>query len=153
MNDYILASGGEAQMAPQKSFGDKMRKCKLAKEEAMDPLWGVLEAANQLRNSRPHLSMDKIADKVAQLKEKYLASLTKEQAVGEKDQTDDYIAQSACATAASCFIARRGAVVMRVFASFKARRIGEMSQTQALASIKPKGNPTSREMIIMAAPT
>jgi hypothetical protein len=98
MNDYIVASGVKRKWLRKNTFWDKMQKCKmLAKEENKDPLWDVLEAANQLRNTIAHtLSMDKVADKMAQLKEKYLASLTKEQAAGEKDQPDDFIAQSAC---------------------------------------------------------
>ena len=89
-----------------KTFSQKMRRCKLlAKEQRNDPLWDVLDAANQLRNAIAHtLSTEKIADKMAQLKEKYLASLTAEQAAGLKDQQDDIIALSACADCAG-FIA------------------------------------------------
>jgi hypothetical protein len=106
MNDYILASGGKRTWLRKKGFKEKMAKCKMhSKEESKDPLWDVLEAANQLRNTIAHsLSMDKIAEKMAELKGKYLASLTKEQAAGEEGQPDDYIAQSACVTCAG-FIA------------------------------------------------
>ena len=106
MNDYIIASGVKRKWLRRKNFCDKMQKCKLlAKEEGKDALRDVLDAANQLRNTIAHtLSMDKIADKMAQLKEKYLASLTEKQAAGLKDQPDDFIAQSACVTCAG-FIA------------------------------------------------
>jgi hypothetical protein len=68
-------------------------------------LWGVLDAANQLRNTIAHtLSSDNIAEKMKQLKDRYLACLTAEQAAGLADQSDDYIAQSACLTCAG-FIA------------------------------------------------
>jgi hypothetical protein len=106
MNDYIVASGVKRKWLRKKSFSDKMQKCKLlAKEECKDVLWDVLDAANQLRNTIAHtLSIDTIADKMAQLKEKYLACMTEKQAAGLKDQPDDLIAQSACVTCAG-FIA------------------------------------------------
>ena len=106
MTDYILARGVKHKWFSKKTFSDKMQKCKLlAKEEGKDPLWGVLEAANELRNKIAHtLAADKIADKMVQLKKKYLASLTAKQAADLKDQPDDYIALSACSTCAG-FIA------------------------------------------------
>jgi hypothetical protein len=106
MNDYIVASGVKRKWLSKKNFWDKMQKCKmLAKEEGKDPLWDVLEAANQLRNTIAHtLSMDKIAEKIVQLREKYLTSLTEEQATGFKDQPDDVIAQSAFATCAGFIV-------------------------------------------------
>jgi hypothetical protein len=106
MSDYIVANGVKRKWLRKNTFWDKMQKCKmLAKEEGKDPLWDVLEATNQLRNMIAHtLSMDKIADKMAQLKEKYLASLTEEQAAGLKDQPDDFIAQSACVTCAGFIV-------------------------------------------------
>ena len=105
MNDYIEASGLKKQWI-RKRFSDKMKKCKLiSKEEAGDPLWGVLEAANLLRNTVAHtLEIVKIKEKMAVLKEKYLASLTEEQAAGLRDRPDDFIAMSACSTCAG-FIA------------------------------------------------
>ena len=83
-----------------------MERCKrLTKDEGDNELWGVLNAANQLRNTIAHtLSSDKIAEKMKQLKDRYLASLTAEQAAGLANQSDDYIAQSACLTCAA-FIA------------------------------------------------
>lgn len=98
MNDYIVARGVKRKWLLKKTFWQKMQKCKLlSKEERNDPLWDVLDAANQLRNAIAHtLSIEKISDKMAQLKEKYLESLTEEQAAGLKDQPDDYLAQSAC---------------------------------------------------------
>jgi hypothetical protein len=106
MEEYILASGVKPRWLRKKRFWDKMQKCKrLAKEEGNDSLWGVLDAANQLRNAIAHtLSADEISAKMAALKEKYLACLTEQQAAGLKDQTDDVIAQSACVTCAG-FIA------------------------------------------------
>jgi hypothetical protein len=106
MNDYIVANGVKRKWLGKKTFWDKMQKCKVfAKEESKDALWDVLDAANQLRNTIAHtLSMDKIADKMAHLRKKYLASLTEKQAAGLKDQPDDFIAQSACITCAG-FIA------------------------------------------------
>jgi hypothetical protein len=47
---------------------------------------------------------DKIAEKMKELKDRYLACLTAEQAAGLADESDDYIAQSACLTCAG-FIA------------------------------------------------
>jgi hypothetical protein len=83
-----------------------MAKCKLlAKDESDAALWDVLDAANQLRNTIPHsLSVEKIAEKMKQLKERYFAFLTEEQAAGLFGQPDDYIAMSACSTCAG-FIA------------------------------------------------
>lgn len=106
MNDYIMTSGVKRKWLRKKTFWDKMQKCKLlAKEEGKDVLWDVLDTANQLRNTIAHtLSMDKIDDKMVQLKEKYLASLTEKQAAGLQDQPDDFIAQSACVACAG-FIA------------------------------------------------
>jgi hypothetical protein len=107
MNDYIVAGGVKRKWLKKKTFWDKMQKCKtLAKEEGTDPLWGVLEAANQLRNAIAHtLSTDQIAEKMAGLKEKFLASLTQTQAAGLKDQQDDFIAQSACVICAGFIVA------------------------------------------------
>jgi hypothetical protein len=66
-----------------------------------DDLWGVLNAANKLRNTIAHtLSSDKITDKMKVLKDRYLACLTAEQAAELAGQPDDYIAQSACVTCA-----------------------------------------------------
>jgi hypothetical protein len=98
MNDYIVASGGKRKWLRKKGFSDKMQKCRmLAKEEGKDPLWGVLEAANQLRNTIAHsLSADKIAERMAKLKEKFLACLTERQVADLKDQPDDFVAESAC---------------------------------------------------------
>ena len=98
MNEYIVARGVKRKWLLNQTFSKKMKKCKLlSKDENNDPLWDVLDSANQLRNAIAHtLSMEKISDKMAQLREKYLASLTEEQAEGLKDQPDDYIALSAC---------------------------------------------------------
>jgi hypothetical protein len=106
MIDYILANGVKRKWFSKKTFWHKMEKCKrLAKKEGKDLLWGVLSAANELRNKIAHtLEADKIADKMARLKEKYLASLTEKQADDLKGQPDDYIAMSACSTCAG-FIA------------------------------------------------
>jgi len=83
-----------------------MAKCKLlAKDESDAARWDVLDAANQLRNTIPHsLSVEKIAEKMKQLKERYFAFLTEEQAAGLFGQPDDYTAMSACSTCAG-FIA------------------------------------------------
>jgi uncharacterized protein YutE (UPF0331/DUF86 family) len=88
MSDYILSSGVKRKWLREKTFSDKMQKCKMLNKEE-----NVLKAANQLRNTIAHtLSTDKIADKMAQLKEKYFASLTEKQVAGLKDQPDDFIA-------------------------------------------------------------
>lgn len=81
MNDYIIARGVKRKWLRNKTFWDKMQKCKsLAKGESKDALWDVLDAANQLRIAIAHtLSTDTIAEKMAQLKLKYLASLTEDQ--------------------------------------------------------------------------
>jgi hypothetical protein len=57
-----------------------MAKCKLlAKDESDAARWDVLDAANQLRNTIAHsLSVEKIAEKMKQLKERYFAFLTEE---------------------------------------------------------------------------
>ena len=106
MVDYILASDVKRKWLRKKTFADKMQKCKLlAKDEGDDALWDVLDAANQLRNTIAHsLSIEKIAEKMKQLKERYFAFLTEEQAAGLADQPDHYIAMSACSTCAG-FIA------------------------------------------------
>ena len=105
MNDFLVARGVKNRWL-KKSFADKMRKCKvIAKGEEKDPLWDVLDAANQLRNTIAHsLSTEKILEKMAQLRSKFLACLTERQAADLKDQPDDFIAQSACVTCAG-FIA------------------------------------------------
>jgi hypothetical protein len=77
----------------------------LAKGEDKDPLWDVLGAANNLRNTIAHtLEIVKIKEKMAILKDKYFACLTQRQIDGLKDRPDDYIAMSACSTCAG-FIA------------------------------------------------
>jgi uncharacterized protein YutE (UPF0331/DUF86 family) len=106
MCDYILANDVKRKWLRNKTFKDKMQKCKLlAKDEGDAELWDVLDAANQLRNTIAHtLSTEKIADKMKQLKQRYFAFLTEEQVAALGDQPDDYIAQSACSTCAG-FIA------------------------------------------------
>jgi hypothetical protein len=106
MGDYIIASGTKPKWLRKANFFDKMNRWKtLAKEEGDDGLWGVLNDANQLRNTIAHsLSSEKIAERMKKLKERYLACLTKEQADGLADQPDDYVAQLACVTCAG-FIA------------------------------------------------
>ena len=97
MNDYIVASGVKRKWFRKKTFRDKIQKCRsFAKEEGKDPLWDVLEAGNQFRNAIAHtLSTEKIADKMAQLKEAFFASLTAKQVEDLKDQPDDFVAESA----------------------------------------------------------
>jgi hypothetical protein len=106
MSEYIVASGKKPKWVQKQKFSTKMERCKrLAKDESGDELWGVLNAANQLRNTIAHsLSSEAIAEKMRQLKDRYLACLTAKQAAGLADQSDDYIAQSACVTCAG-FIA------------------------------------------------
>jgi hypothetical protein len=106
LNDYLTANGVKRRWFRKKTFWDKMQKGKLvAKDEGKDPLWDVLDAANQLRNTIAHsLSIDKIEAKMATLKDKYLGLLTEKQAAGLKGQSDDFIAMSACSTCAG-FIA------------------------------------------------
>lgn len=105
MEDYLLASGLKKRWL-NKRFSDKMKKCKtLSKEEAKDPLWDVLQAANDLRNTVAHtLEIEKIKVKMAELKDKYFACLTEKQVDGLREQPDDYVAMSACSTCAG-FIA------------------------------------------------
>jgi hypothetical protein len=106
MDNYLIACGKKPKWVHKQKFFQKMQQCKtFAKDEADGGLWGVLDAANQLRNTIAHtLSADKIAEKMKQLKDRYLACLTAEQAAGLANQPDDYIAQSACLTCAG-FIA------------------------------------------------
>ena len=102
MGDYIVASGRKSKWVQKQKFSTKMELCKkLAKDEGDDLLWGVLDAANQLRNTIAHsLSSEKIAEKMKQLRDRFLAYLTAEQAAGIADQSDDYVAESACLTCA-----------------------------------------------------
>jgi hypothetical protein len=96
----------ETQVGAKQRFSTKMERCKkLAGNEGDDKLWGVLDAANQLRNTIAHTSSaDKIADKMKQLKERFLACLTAEQAAALAGQPDDYIAQLACLTCAGFIV-------------------------------------------------
>lgn len=98
MNDYIRANGVKRKWIRDATFDDKMTKCKLiAKEHQEDPLWGVLKAVNLLRNTIAHsLVMDKIEQRMKELKEIYFNAVTPKQAEGLAGQKDDYIAQSAC---------------------------------------------------------
>jgi hypothetical protein len=95
---YIVACGVKRKWLLNKTFSKKMKKCKLlSADERNDPLWDVLDAANQLRNAIAHtLSVEKIGDKMTQLRKKYLASLAEQQAAGLKDEPDDYLALAAC---------------------------------------------------------
>jgi hypothetical protein len=106
MGDYILASGAKPKWLRKATFFSKMGRCRhLAKDEGDAELWGVLDTANQLRNTIAHsLSSEKIAEKMKQLRERYFACLTKDQAAGLADQPDGYVAKSACLTCAG-FIA------------------------------------------------
>jgi hypothetical protein len=105
MNEYLTASGLKKRWV-RKPFSAKMKKCKnLAKGEETDPLWDVLEAANNLRNTVAHsLEITAIQEKMAVLKEKYFSSLTERQVDGIKNEAEEFIAMSACATCAG-FIA------------------------------------------------
>src|SRR5438552_912877 len=53
LNDFLKASGVKRKWFKDKTFWDKMQKGKLVAkgEEGKDPLWDVLDAANQLRNT------------------------------------------------------------------------------------------------------
>ena len=105
MNGYMMGSGLKKRWI-RKRFFDKMKKCRLlAKGEGKDPLWDVLDAANDLRNKIAHtLEIAEIKEKMVILKDKYFACLTQKQVDGLKDQQDDYIAMSAFSTCAG-FIA------------------------------------------------
>jgi hypothetical protein len=111
-----------------------MAKCKLlAKGESDAALWDVLDAANQLRNTIAHsLSVEKIAEKMKQLKERYFAFLTEEQAAGLFGQPDDYIAMSACSTCAG-FITR-GPGARRKTGSSGGSVIGRLPEAAACGS-------------------
>jgi hypothetical protein len=106
MGDYIIASGKKPKWVRRQKFSTKIERCKkLVEDEGDGELWGVLDAANQLRNTIAHtLSSDMIAEKMKQLKDRYLACLTAEQAAGLADQSDDYIAESACLTCAGFIV-------------------------------------------------
>ena len=101
-----MASGKKPKWVQKQNFSTKVERCKkLAKDESDDGLWEVLVAANQLRNTIAHtLSPNKIAEKMKRLKDRYLACLTAEQAAGLANQSDDYIAQSACITCAGFIV-------------------------------------------------
>ena len=112
-----------------------MAKCKLlAKDESDAARWDVLDAANQLRNTIPHsLSVEKIAEKMKQLKERYFAFLTEEQAAGLFGQPDDYIAMSACSTCAG-FIATLEDRLRRKTGSSGGSVIGRLPEAAACGS-------------------
>jgi hypothetical protein len=107
LGDFLLAGGVKREWIRDAQFFDKMEKAKkIARSKGSDPMWDVLAAANRLRNTIAHsLDMEKIEEKMKQLKEVYLASLTPEQAAGLKDEPDDYIAMSACVDFAGLIIA------------------------------------------------
>lgn len=96
MGDYLIATGKKPKWVRKQTFKNKMERCKkLAKNERGSEWWGVLGAANQLRNTIAHtLSSDRIAEKMKLLKEQYFACMTAEQTAGLADQPDDYIAQA-----------------------------------------------------------
>jgi hypothetical protein len=100
MNDYITANGVSKRKLRRMKFSDKMEKCKVfAKGEEHEPWWSILNSANSLRNTIAHnLDPDKIDRRMADLKEKYLATMTPENAAAIKDESDDYIAMMACST-------------------------------------------------------
>ncbi|MHC6157516.1 hypothetical protein ACVSQB_37835 [Bradyrhizobium elkanii] len=100
MNDYISANGVSKRKLRRMKFSDKMEKCKLfAKGEEDEPWWGILNAANSLRNTIAHnLDADKIDRRLADLKAKYLATMTPENAAAIENEPDDYIAMMACST-------------------------------------------------------
>ncbi|TYL83157.1 hypothetical protein [Bradyrhizobium cytisi] len=100
MNDYITTNGVSKRKLRRMKFSDKMEKCKLfAKGEENEPWWGILNAANSLRNTIAHnLDADKIDRRMADLKEKYLATMTWENAALIENEPDDYIAMMACST-------------------------------------------------------
>ncbi|MEI9924885.1 MAG: hypothetical protein WDN50_16330 [Bradyrhizobium sp.] len=106
MNGYITANGGSKKKLQKMKFSDKMVKCKqLAKGEENEPWWDILNSANSLRNTIAHsLDTDQIDRRMAELKEKYLATMTPENAAAIEDQPDEYIAMMACSTCAG-FIA------------------------------------------------
>jgi hypothetical protein len=106
MNDYLTAHGVKRKWILKKRFRDKVSKCKsLTRREGADALWNVLRSANQLRNTIAHtLEAGNINEKMKQLKEEFFGSLTEQQVAGLKDQSDDYVAESACAVCAG-FIA------------------------------------------------
>jgi hypothetical protein len=81
-------------------FSDKMVKCKqFAKGEEDEPWWDILNSANSLRNTVAHnLDPDKIDRRMADLKEKYLATMTPENAAAIENEPNDYIAMMACST-------------------------------------------------------
>jgi hypothetical protein len=56
MGDYIVANGQKPEWVQKQKFSTKMERCKrLAKDDSDNELWGVLGAANQLRNAIGHL--------------------------------------------------------------------------------------------------
>jgi hypothetical protein len=106
MNDYVKANGVSNRKLQKMEFSEKMAKCKqFAKGEEDEPWWDILNSANSLRNTIAHsLNMDKIDRRMADLKTKYLATMTPENAAHMQGQPDDYVAMSACVTCAG-FIA------------------------------------------------
>lgn len=100
MNDYVTTNGVSKRKLRRMKFSDKMERCKLfAKGEENEAWWGILNAANSLRNTIAHnLDADKIDRRMADLKEKYLATMTSENAAAIENEPDDYIAMMACST-------------------------------------------------------
>jgi hypothetical protein len=106
MNSYIKANGVSNRKLQKLEFSEKMEKCKqFAKGEEAEPWWDILNSANSLRNTIAHsLDMGKIDRRMADLKAKYLATMTPENAAHMDGQPNDYVAMSACVTCAG-FIA------------------------------------------------
>lgn len=100
MNGYIAANGVSKRKLRRMKFSDKMEKCKVfAKGEENEPWWDILNSANSLRNTIAHnLDSDRIDRRMADLKQKYLATMTPQNAAAIENQPDDYIAMSACYT-------------------------------------------------------
>jgi hypothetical protein len=84
------------------THSNKIQMCRAASfNEVDDGLWKVIWAVNTLRNKIAHgADAEEIAKKMAALRKEYFAILTDKQVAGLKTQSNDYIAQSACVTAA-----------------------------------------------------
>ncbi len=84
------------------THSQKIQICRAASFSYVDDeLWKVIWAVNGLRNKIAHgADADEIAKKMAALRKEYFAILTEKQVADLKAQPDDYIALSACVTAA-----------------------------------------------------
>ena len=84
------------------NFSQKAQMCRaLSSCEDTDDLWEVIWGINSVRNQvADDLDVDEIRKKMDKLRKTFFDTLTPKQVAGLKEQSDDYIAQSACVISA-----------------------------------------------------